>query len=423
MKILFLTENFPPETNAAATRVFERACYWIRGGHEVTVITQAPNFPFGKLYDGYKNSWRQIETIEGIRVVRVKTYIAANAGVAHRTLDFVSYMFTAIWFGMFERSPDVVVSTSPQFFAAVGGWLIGVLRRIPFVFELGDLWPASIVAVGAMKPGLAIRLVEKLELFLYRQSAAVVALTNAFKKNLIERGINGNKVAVVINGVDLPRYAPQDRDLALAKEWQLKDKFVIGYVGTHGMAHGLENVLEAAARLDHRKDLVFLFAGPGAARDGLIQEAKERNLTNVVFIPPQPKDSMPAIWSLCDVALIHLKDSPVFAEVIPSKIFEAMGMGLPVLIAAPAGEATEIVNKAGAGLIVPPEDTNALIQAVEQFLDDPEFRTSAGRRSFAAAPAYSRAFQAKAMMAALDAAVSGSGDRAAEQVDKVESVS
>jgi glycosyltransferase involved in cell wall biosynthesis len=423
LKILFLTENFPPETNAAATRVFERACYWVRDGHEVTVITQAPNFPFGKLYDGYKNSWRQIETIEGIRVVRVKTYIAANAGVAHRTLDFVSYMFTAVWFGLLERRPDVVVSTSPQFFAAVGGWLIGALRRIPFVFELGDLWPASIVAVGAMKPSLAIRLVEKLELFLYRRSAAVVALTNAFKNNLIERGINGNKVAIVINGVDLPRYAPQDRDPALANEWGLEDKFVLGYIGTHGMAHGLENVLEAAAQLDHRKDLVFLFAGPGAARDGLIQEAKERSLTNVVFMPSQPKDRMPAVWSLCDVALVHLKDSPVFAEVIPSKIFEAMGMGLPVLIAAPEGEATAIIEKAGAGLVVPPEDANALIQATERFLDDSEFRTSAGKRSFAAAPTHSRAFQARAMMAALNAAVTGAGDRAAEQVEKIESVS
>jgi colanic acid biosynthesis glycosyl transferase WcaI len=423
LKILFLTENFPPETNAAATRVFERACYWVRDGHEVTVITQAPNFPFGKLYDGYKNSWRQIETIEGIRVVRVKTYIAANAGVAHRTLDFVSYMFTAVWFGLLERRPDVVVSTSPQFFAAVGGWLIGALRRIPFVFELGDLWPASIVAVGAMKPSLAIRLVEKLELFLYRRSAAVVALTNAFKNNLIERGINGNKVAIVINGVDLPRYAPQDRDPALANEWGLEDKFVVGYIGTHGMAHGLENVLEAAAQLDHRKDLVFLFAGPGAARDGLIQEAKERSLTNVVFMPSQPKDRMPAVWSLCDVALVHLKDSPVFAEVIPSKIFEAMGMGLPVLIAAPEGEATAIIEKAGAGLVVPPEDANALIQATERFLDDSEFRTSAGKRSFAAAPTHSRAFQARAMMAALNAAVTGAGDRAAEQVEKIESVS
>ncbi|MGB0574741.1 MAG: glycosyltransferase family 4 protein [Alphaproteobacteria bacterium] len=420
MKILFLTENFPPETNAAATRVFERASYWIRDGHEVTVITQAPNFPFGRLYEGYQNSWRQIEIIEGIRVVRVKTYIAANAGVALRTLDFVSYMFTAVWFGLFERRPDVIVSTSPQFFAAVGGWVIGALRRIPFVFELGDLWPASIVAVGAMKPSLAMRLVEKLELFLYRRSAVVVALTNAFKENLIQRGINGDKIAVVINGVDLPRYAPQERDPALAEEWGVEDKFVIGYVGTHGMAHGLENVLKAAAQLGHRKEIVFLFAGPGAARDGLIQEAKERELTNVVFIPPQPKDRMPAIWSLCDVALVHLKNSPVFAEVIPSKIFEAMGMGLPVLIAAPDGEATAIVEKAGAGLVVPPEDANALIAATERFLDDPDFRIDAGKRSLAAAPSHSRAFQAKAMMAALNAAVSGAGDTAAEQVEKTE---
>ena len=423
MKILFLTENFPPETNAAATRVFERACYWVQDGHEVTVITQAPNFPYGKLYDGYQNNWRQVETIEGIRVVRVKTYIAANAGVARRTLDFVSYMFTAVWFGLLERRPDVIVSTSPQFFAAVGGWLIGALRRIPFVFELGDLWPASIVAVGAMKPSFTIQLVEKLELFLYRRAAVVVALTNAFKKNLIKRGINGNKIAVVINGVDLPRYAPQDRDSALAHEWGLKDKFVVGYVGTHGMAHGLENVLEAAAQLSHHEDLIFLFAGPGAARDGLIQEAKDRNLTNVVFIPPQPKDRMPAIWSLCDVALVHLKDSPVFAEVIPSKIFEAMGMGLPLLIAAPDGEATEIVNRSGAGLVVPPEDANALIHATERFLDDPDFKDSAGKRSLAAAPSHSRAFQAKIMMTALRAAVSELGDTAAEQVEKVELLS
>ncbi len=386
------------------------------------MITQAPNFPFGKLYDGYRNSWRQIETIEGIRVVRVKTYIAANEGIARRTMDFVSYMFTAVWFGLLERRPDVIVSTSPQFFAAVGGWLIGALRRIPFVFELGDLWPASIVAVGAMKPSLAMRLVEKLELFLYRRSSVVVALTNAFKKNLIERGIDSNKIAVVINGVDLPRYAPQNRDPPLAREWGLEDKFVVGYVGTHGMAHGLEHVLEAASKLSHRKDLIFLFAGPGAARDGLIKEAKERNLKNVVFIPTQPKDRMPAIWSLCDVALVHLKDSQVFAEVIPSKIFEAMGMGLPILIAAPNGEATAIVNKAEAGLVVPAEDPTALIQGVKKFLDDEEYRRSAGVRSLAAAPGHSRAFQAKAMMAALDAAVARDGKSAAKRVTNTEPV-
>ncbi|MBK20455.1 MAG: glycosyltransferase WbuB [Rhodospirillaceae bacterium] len=423
MKILFLTENFPPETNAAATRVFERACYWVREGHDVTVITQAPNFPFGKLYDGYRNSWRQIETIEGIRIVRVKTYISANEGVALRTLDFISYMVMAVFFGLFERKPDIVVSTSPQFFAAVGGWLISAFRRIPFVFELGDLWPASIVAVGAMKPSFAMRMVEKLELFLYRRSAVVVALTNAFKKNLIERGIDGNKIAVVINGVDLPRYAPQERDADLAEEWALEDKFVIGYVGTHGMAHGLENVLEVAAQVSDRTNLVFMFAGPGAVREQLIQEAKERNLKNVIFVPPKPKDQMPAVWSLCDVALVHLKDTQVFAEVIPSKIFEAMGMGLPILIAAPQGEATDIIQKDKVGLVVPPENPEALANAALQFCDDEAFRTEAARNSYAAAPKHSRAFQAEAMMAALIAAIENKGDEAAARVAQVEAPS
>tara|TARA_Y100001936_G_scaffold254029_1_gene323779 strand:- start:79580 stop:80851 length:1272 start_codon:yes stop_codon:yes gene_type:complete len=423
LKILFLTENFPPETNAAATRVFERACYWVREGHDVTVITQAPNFPFGKLYDGYRNSWRQIETIEGIRIVRVKTYISANEGVALRTLDFISYMVMAVFFGLFERKPDIVVSTSPQFFAAVGGWLISAFRRIPFVFELGDLWPASIVAVGAMKPSFAMRMVEKLELFLYRRSAVVVALTNAFKKNLIERGIDGNKIAVVINGVDLPRYAPQERDADLAEEWALEDKFVIGYVGTHGMAHGLENVLEVAAQVSDRTNLVFMFAGPGAVREQLIQEAKERNLKNVIFVPPKPKDQMPAVWSLCDVALVHLKDTQVFAEVIPSKIFEAMGMGLPILIAAPQGEATDIIQKDKVGLVVPPENPEALANAALQFCDDEAFRTEAARNSYAAAPKHSRAFQAEAMMAALIAAIENKGDEAAARVAQVEAPS
>ena len=387
MRILFLSENFPPETNAAATRVHERAIYWVRAGHQVTVITQAPNFPFGRVYDGYRNRWRQVETIDGIRVVRVKTYIAPNEGVIRRSLDFVSFMVTAVLAGLREERPNVVVSTSPQFFAAVAGWMIGALRRVPFVFELGDLWPASIAAVGAMRPGLALRLVEKLELFLYRRAATVVALTGAFKRNLVRRGISPKKIAVVINGVDIQRYGPRERDPALAGEWNLKDRFTIGYVGTHGMAHGLENVIRAAAILgDEGPDgPVFVFAGPGAARDGLIAAATEQGLQNVVFIPPQPKERMPAIWSLCDVALVHLKDSPVFAGVIPSKIFEAMAMGLPILIAAPPGEATQIIEQEGAGMVVPAGDPGALADAVRQLASDETLRRALAAASHAAA--------------------------------------
>lgn len=415
MKILFLTENFPPETNAAATRVFERACYWAQWGHEVTVVTCAPNFPHGRLLDGYRNRWVQTETMAGIRVVRVKTYIAANRGILRRSLDFLSFMVTGFAGAVAQPRPDVVAATSPQFFAAVAGWAVGAVRRVPFVFELGDLWPASIAAVGAIRRSPALKAVEMLELFLYRRSAAVAALTHAFKDNLVSRRIPADKIAVVINGVDLPRYGPRPRDPELAAEWNLADKFVVGYVGTHGMAHALTNVLNAAERLRDDDTVRFLLAGAGAERDALIAEAGRRNLTNVVFMPAQPKDRMPAVWSLCDVALVHLKDSPVFAGVIPSKIFEAMGMGLPLLLAAPEGEASRIVTASGGGLHVAAEDPEALADAVRQLRDD-TLRKELAEKSLAAAPRHSRERQARDMLRVLELAATGRGAEAGVEV-------
>lgn len=418
MRILFLTENFPPETNAAATRVFERACYWVEAGHDVTILTCAPNFPGGRVFPGYRNRWRQIETISGMRVVRVKTFVAANEGIVRRTLDFVSFMVSAFVAGLFEKRPAVIAATSPQFFAAVGGWALAACRRIPFVFELGDLWPASIVAVGALRNSSLLRLVERLELFLYRRSAAIAALSPSFKRNLVGRGIAPEKIAVVINGVDLPRYAPQPRDRTLAEQWGLGGRFTVGYVGTHGMAHALGNVVNAADLARDHDGLRFLLAGPGAERENLIAEASRRNLENMVFMPPQPKEHMPAVWSLCDVALIHLKNDPVFAEVIPSKIFEAMAMGLPLLIAAPAGEATRIVEDAGAGLCVLPEDPAALADAALRLMNDPELRHRLADAARAAAPRYSRETQARTMIAVLEAAAAGRGAEAAECAEK-----
>ena len=413
MRILFFTENFPPETNAAATRVYERACYWASWGHEVHVITCAPNFPYGRLFPGYANRWHQVESMSGLRVVRVKTYIARNEGVIRRTLDFLSFMATGLIAALFERRPDVIVSTSPQFFAAVAGWMAGVLRRAPFVFELGDLWPASITAVGAMKPSFALRLLERFELFLYRRSAAVVALTQAFKADLVRRGIPADKIAVVINGVDLVRYSPRARDEALTKQWRLEGKFVIAYVGTLGMAHGLANVLDAAALLRERSDIRFLLVGPGAEREDLMAQAARRGLGNIVFGEPQPKEAMPAVWSACDVALVHLKDSPAFAEVIPSKMFEAMAMGLPILLAAPEGEASAILRHDGAGIHVAAGNPQALADAALRLADDVPFRTKLAEGSLAAATGHTRERQAKEMIAALEACVRGQGSSAA----------
>ncbi len=372
----------------------------------MTVLTTAPNFPEGKLFAGYENHWYRREWRDDIEIVRVKSFIAKNEGVARRTLDFLSYMVTAYVAGLIAKRPDIVIATSPQFFTAVGGWALAATRRLPFIFELGDLWPRSIVAVGALQAGPAVRLLERIELFLYRRAARVVALTQAFKDDLVRRGIPAGKIAVIRNGVDLPRYAPRPRDEALAAEWGLSGKFVIGYVGTHGMAHDLGKVLDAAEGLrESEPELRFLLVGAGAERDQLVAAARQRNLDNVVLQPLQPKERMAAVWSLCNVALIHLKNMPAFAEVIPSKMFEAMGMGLPIMLAAPKGEASRLLTDDGAGLWVPAGDAAALAAACCRLMTDVTMRDSLAVQSLKAAPRHSREQQAKLFIDVIDQVV------------------
>ncbi|MFZ5605949.1 MAG: glycosyltransferase family 4 protein [Pseudomonadota bacterium] len=402
MRILFLSDNFPPEGNAPATRLYEHATRWVRTGHEVTVITCAPNFPEGKLFAGYRNAWRQVEWMDGIRVVRVKTYITVNEGFLKRTLDYLSFMLMATVMSLFERRPDVVVATSPQFFCALAGWMVGVLKWRPFVFELRDLWPASIVAVGTLRNPFMIGLLERLELFLYRRADAIVAVTGAFPKNLTLRGIAAEKIHVVINGVDLERYQPRERDAALARKFDLEGRFVAGYIGTLGLAHALPKVLEAAELLRDRADIAFFFAGSGAARARVEQMVFERNLHNVRLIPRQPKEAMPALWSLCDLAIVPLLDTPLFATVIPSKMFEAMGMGVPILMSLPEGEATGIVRATGSGVCVPPENPPAMAAEIARLADAPAEMARLRRQARAAAPQFSRETLAQRMLAVLE---------------------
>lgn len=402
MHILFLSDNFAPETNAPSTRLLEHARAWVRAGHRVTVVTCAPNFPQGVVHAGYANRWRSRETLDGIEVLRVWSYVAPNRGRVRRVLDYLSFCASGTLGALEVDRPDVVVATSPQFFAALGGWIVSALRGLPFVFELRDLWPASIAAVGAMRRGLALRAIERLELFLYARADAIVAVTDSFREDLVARGVDREKVHVVTNGVDLSAYAPTERDERMARELGVGDDFVVGYVGTHGLAHGLENVLDAAALTRHARDVRWLFVGDGAAKPALVEAARDLGLDRVRFEAPRPKHAMRATWSVCDAALVHLKDEPVFATVIPSKIFEAMGMGLPVILVAPEGEAAEIVRRTGCGLVVPPSDPAALASAAVRLRDDVELRRELARASRAAAPLFDRDALAHAMLRVLE---------------------
>ena len=407
MHILFLTDNFPPEGNAPATRTFEHVREWVVKGHKVTVITCAPNFPEGKVFEGYKNKWLSKDKIEGINVWRVKTYITANEGFIKRTIDFVSFMISSLFFGLFTLKVDVVIGTSPQFFTIISAWTLAKLKRIPFVFELRDIWPASIIAVGAMRGSRIINMLEKLELFLYRQADLIICVTHSFKFELQNRGVSADKIKVVLNGVDLERYNPlQEKDVTLADKYELNNKFVIGYIGTHGLAHALENVIEAAGLITKEDNIRIVFAGGGADRARLEKIVHERRLENVVMIPRQPKDQMLQVWSLCDISLVHLKDSPLFKTVIPSKIFESMAMGLPIIMAVPIGEATDIIEKYKAGINVSPGCPKELSNKFLELATDKELVRTLSYQSLNAAQNFDRKKLALEMLNYIEEVVS-----------------
>ena len=365
MKILFLTDNFPPEVNAPASRTYEHCREWVKQGMEVTVITCAPNFPQGSIYPGYKNKLVQREQMDGIEVIRVWSYIAANEGFIKRVLDYVSFAIMAFVVSL-PVNCDVIVATSPQFFTAVGGYLSGLLKRKPWVMEVRDLWPESIRAVGAMKDGRAYRMLERLELFLYRKAKLVIVVTDSFKSNLIQRGIPVNKIEVVKNGVLLDQFMPREKDQALLRELCLENQFILAYFGTHGMAHGLDFIIRASVMLPVQVHV--LLVGDGAEKEKLIHLLKSENITNVTMLPSVAKTEMMRYISISDVALVNLRKSDTFKTVIPSKIFENAAMHKPILLGV-EGESKDIIETYNAGICFEPENEKAFIRAVNDMLN------------------------------------------------------
>ena len=368
MHILVLSHYFPPEVNAPASRIAENARAWVAAGHRVTVVTCAPNHPHGTLYHGYRNRWFHRERIDGVDVIRVWTWLAANEGFLPRIANYLSYMVSVAVQRWRLPKADLVLSTSPQFFCGLAGYL--VKRGRPWVLEIRDLWPESIIAVGAMKRGIAIRTLEAIERFAYRHADMVVAVTDSFVAHILARRPDG-PIEVIKNGVDLAhfRHADPATVAAFRVRHGLGDRFVASYVGTHGMAHGLDMVLDAAERLRHRDDVVFLLVGAGAERDRLIAERDRRGLTNVVMLGQQPKAEMPVVWSVSDAAMVLLRGLETFESVIPSKMFEAMALQVPMILGV-RGEAERLMREGEAGIAITPEDDAALADAVERLADD-----------------------------------------------------
>lgn len=364
MKILFLTDNFPPEVNAPATRTYAHCRQWVRAGAEVTVITCAPNFPQGKVYKGYKNKLYSTEIMDGIRIVRVWSYIVANKGLLKRTLDFISFSVSSFIAGLFIKT-DIIIATSPQFFTALAGRTLSFVKHRPWIMEVRDLWPESIKTVGAMKDNIIIRYLEREERKCYKSAKHIVVVTDSFKTRLIERGIVAKKISVIKNGVNRQFFTPTTKDKELINTLGLSGKIVIGYIGTHGMAHKLDFIIHIAKKLSTTTNYHFLFIGDGAERHNLLQLKKNLDCQNITMLESVPKEEVKRYISILDICLINLRKSDLFKTVIPSKIFENASMGIPILMGV-EGEAKDLVEGYGAGLCFEPENEADFIRTLQE---------------------------------------------------------
>ena len=362
MKILFLSDNFPPEVNAPATRTYEHCAEWVKKGEEVTVITCFPNFPRGKVFKGYKNKLYKKEVIDGIKVIRVWSYIAENKGFIRRILDFNSFAMMSFIFGLFIKT-DVIIATSPQFFTTIAARFLSLFKRRPWIMEVRDLWPDSIVAVGSIKKSSIIyRLLSKIEFSLYKNTNKIVVVTNSFYNYLTNIGISKEKIAIIPNGMYCNKSIEKNSEIDLKAKLGLENKFIISYIGTHGMAHGLSFILNSISEVD--RNIHFLFIGDGAQKKELIKLSDNLKLNNVTFLDSKTKSEIDSYIGISDAALVNLIESEIFENVIPSKIFENVYHQKPILLGV-KGEAQELIEKYKVGVCFDPENKSSLLTAIE----------------------------------------------------------
>ena len=361
---------------APSARTFEHARHWASLGHDVTVVTGFPNHPTGIIRPEYRGQFVKREQVEGIELLRTWVYCAANKGFFRRVLNFFSFFFSSLILGaLMTRTPDVVIGTSPQFFCAVAAYLLSRIKRVPFVFEVRDIWPQSAVEMGVLKNRWLIRSLEAIELHLYKHAALIVPVAESTRDYLFSKGVPPEKIKIITNGVDAGYLASESiAPEEVRRQFGLEGKFIVSYIGTHGMAHALNVVLNVAKRFSQDSKVHFLFVGEGAEKENLKQLAERLSLDNLTFLGEQPRERLLGFYRASDVSLVPLRKLEIFRKVLPSKLFELMGVGCPIICSV-EGEAARLVAAAEAGLCIEPENADALFAAINQLRAEPELRT------------------------------------------------
>jgi colanic acid biosynthesis glycosyl transferase WcaI len=383
VKILYVSQYFPPEMGAPAARAAELSHHWARMGHDVTVLTGFPNHPTGVVPEDWRSRLHRLrytETVDGVRVVRTWLWPLPNRKAHERIRNYASFCVSAGLSGLALHRPDVIIATSPQLLVALSGWWLAWWKRVPFVFEVRDLWPESLAAVGAGSEGsLLHRTLGAIAGFLYRRADCIVVVAPAFKDHLIRHwNVPAAKISVVENGVEIDLFRLDPAAMEVRKQLKLEDRFLICYIGTMGNAHGLETLIAAAEELRAAlPNAMFLLIGEGAEKERIVQLAAARALTNIQFLGEQPRERIPAYISAADLCLVMLKKTELFKTVIPTKLLEYMACERPVIVAVD-GQARRIIEEAGAGVFVEPENSQDLVKAILDLAEDPEYRRLMG---------------------------------------------
>jgi glycosyltransferase involved in cell wall biosynthesis len=383
VKILYVSQYFPPEMGAPAARAAELSRHWARMGHDVTVLTGFPNHPTGVVPEDWRSRLRRLhytETVDGVRIVRTWLWPLPNRKAHERIRNYASFCVSAAVSGLALPKPDVVIATSPQLLCALSGWWLAWWKRVPFVFEVRDLWPESLAAVGAGSEGTLLhRTLGAIAGFLYRRADRIVVVSPAFKDHLIRHwDVPAAKISIVENGVETDLFRLDPAAIEVRKQLQLEDRFLICYIGTMGNAHGLETLIAAADELQTaRPNAMFLLIGEGAEKERIVELAAARGLTNIRFLGQQPRGQIPAYVSAGDLCLVMLRKTELFKTVIPTKLLEYMACERPVIVAVD-GQARQIAEEAGAGIFVEPENSKTLVKAILDLAEDAKRRRQMG---------------------------------------------
>ena len=366
MHILLIHQAFASLDEPGGTRHHELSRYMVGRGQRVTVIASPVSYLTGAA-SGDRPETKHESLDEGVEVRRAYTYAALHRSFVHRVISFISFMLSSFYAGLRVKNVDVLWGTSPPIFQGLTAWALARLKGAPFLFEVRDLWPAFAVAVGVMRQPALVYAAEKVERFLYRRADVVVVNSPGFIDYVRERG--ARKVVLVPNGSDTRMFDPQADGADFRRAYNLEDKYVALYAGAHGMSNDLEVVLEAARLLQRREEILILLVGDGKEKPALVGKAQAMGLTNVRFLPPVAKVDMGAALAAADACIAILKPVAMYKTVYPNKVFDYMAAGRPVILAID-GVIRELVEKAGAGIPVPPGDARALREAIESLADD-----------------------------------------------------